>query len=192
MKKKTIFQITLSAVMAALSIVLEKFMSVNIVMHLKFTFYGLPLMIIGIMFGPKLGFMTGLVAGIVLQLTSPYGLSLTSPFWALAPIAWGGLSGLLYRIFSQKKEFWCLLIVVIITSLCANLLNTLAMYMETILIKDPYYTVAAILLDWPIRLLAMIILVIPYTLLVKIMVSNLSFWQQDINGNDKQELEDNR
>lgn len=192
MKKKIVFQITLCAIMAALSIVLERFMSVNVGMHLKFTFYGLPLMIIGIIFGPKLGFTTGLVAGIVLQLTSPYGISLTSPFWALAPIAWGGTSGLLYRAFSQRKEFWVLLFVVIITSLCANLSNTLAMYMETVLIKDPYYTIAAILLDWPIRLLTMIILVVPYTLLVKIIVNNLSFWQQDTDRIDKQEQEDNQ
>ncbi|MDD2492363.1 MAG: ECF transporter S component [Bacilli bacterium] len=190
MKKKMVFQITFCAIMAALSIVLEKFASVDVGMRLKFTFYGLPLMIIGTMFGPKLGFTTGLVAGVVLQLTSPYGMSLTSPFWALAPIAWGGISGLMYRAISPKKGFGYLLLVVIITSLSANVFNTLAMYMETVLINDPYYTLAAILLDWPIRLLSMIILVVPYTILVKVIINHLSFWNNDENKFQEFEQED--
>lgn len=187
MKKKMVFQITFCAIMAALSIALERFVSIDVGMRIKLTFYGLPLMVVGIMFGPKLGFTTGLVAGIVLQLTSPYGISLTSPFWALAPIAWGGISGLLYKAFSRKNGYGYLFIVVLVTSLSANLLNTLAMFMETVLIADPYYTIAAILVDWPVRLLSMVVLVVPYILLIKIVINNLSFLNQNQHRNDPQE-----
>ena len=175
MNKKMVFQVTFCAIMAALSIVLEKFASVDVGMRLKFTFYGLPLMIVGILFGAKLGFTTGIVAGIVLQLTSPYGIGLTSIFWTLAPIAWGGVSGLVYQAVGKKKTYLSILLIVVITSVTANLLNTLAMYMETVLINDPYYTLAAIAVDWPIRLLSMIILVVPYVFLVKIIITNLNF-----------------
>lgn len=179
MKKKLIFQITFCAIMAALSIVLEKFVSIDVGMRLKFTLYGLPLMVIGVIFGPKMGFTTGIVTGIVLQLTSPYGISLTSPFWALASIAWGGISGLVFRFLNKKNAWLNVSLTVIITSLSANLLNTLAMFMETVLINDPYYTLAAIILDWPIRLLSMIILTIPYIILVKIISTRLYPFQNE-------------
>ncbi len=39
--------------MAAVSIILEKFVSLDLGMGIKLTFYGLPLMIVGIMFGVK-------------------------------------------------------------------------------------------------------------------------------------------
>lgn len=167
MRKNEILKITICAVMAAVAIVLERFVSLDLGMGLKLTFYGFPLMLVGILFGFKMGTLTGLVSGTILQLTSPYGVSLTSIFWALAPIGWGSISGLINIFFKKSDKFWCLLIVVLITSISATLLNTIAMIMEGLIKGDEYYALASVLTNLPIRLLSMIILVIPYTLLIK-------------------------
>ena len=85
MKKNEILNITICSIMAAVSIILEKFVSLDLGMGIKLTFYGLPLMIVGIMFGVKLGLLTGMVTGAIIQLTSPYGISVTSIFLFPSP-----------------------------------------------------------------------------------------------------------
>ena len=80
---KKVLKITFCGVMAAMAIALEKVTALPITNSIKITFYGLPLIVVGILYGFKIGFITGLVSGTVLQLTSPYGISVSSPFWAL-------------------------------------------------------------------------------------------------------------
>lgn len=165
MRKKRIFSIALCAIMASLVIVLDRFGSLELFGKIKITFYALPLIVVGISFGLTYGLITGVVAGVVLQLTSPYGIGPTSVFWALAPIAWGGISGLMSKILQKKNKFVLYVVAIACASLAANLLNTFAMFMETLLIKDSWYTVTAIMLDWPLRLLTMVITIVPYTII---------------------------
>lgn len=175
MRKNEILKITVCAVMAALAIVLNRFVSLDLKVA-KLTFYGLPLMLVGILFGFKMGFLTGLVAAVVLQLTSPYGISLVSIFWGLAPIVWGSVSGLTYIAFKKSDKFWCLLLVVLITSTLATLSNTLALIMDGLINGDELFLIANVLSNLPMRLLSMIILVIPYTLLIhKVIKINYRF-----------------
>lgn len=173
MKKSVIFEITISGVMAALAIVLDRFGSINV--GVKITLYGLPLMLVGIMFGVKIGFLTGLASGIVIQLTSPYGVGPTSIFWALAPIAWGTISALMYKVFKKANIWISISLTVLITSLTANILNTCAMYMDSLLVKDSYYTLSKILLEWPPRILAAFVSMIPYTILLVLITYRLRF-----------------
>lgn len=167
MKKNEILNITICSIMAAVSIILEKFVSLDLGMGIKLTFYGLPLMIVGIMFGVKLGLLTGIVTGAIIQLTSPYGISVTSIFWALAPIVWGTLSAIMYLVFKKSNNFIVLVCVVLTTSLSATIVNTLAMILEGIIFADEYYAFANVIANVPIRFLSMVILVIPYALLLK-------------------------
>ena len=135
-RKELIFRIVLCAIMAALSIVLDK-VSVN-VERFKITFYALPLIVVGITNGISYGLIAGAVSGLVLQLTSPYGVGPTSVFWALAPIAWGGVSAVIYHLFKKKinNRFILYTLSIVIASVVANVLNTFAMYMDSLLIKE--------------------------------------------------------
>jgi len=164
-------------------------------------------MVVGILHGPKLGALTGLISGIILQLTSEYGINLSSIFFGLAPVVWGFVSGVVFKLFSKikwfnsghknddlefdeyaikesdydlnkdsdnianedkpKKSYGKIILLYFITvffaSVAANLSNTFAMFMDSIFIKDSYYTGAMILVDWPGRLLTMTVAMVPYT-----------------------------
>ena len=165
-RKKLIYLITLCAIMAGLAIVLDK---ISLYMGvIKITFYALPLIVVGIVEGLLPGLVAGAIAGIVLQLTSPYGITPTSAFWALAPIAWGAIPGLISSIFKKKSLTnypLMVTIAVVVASIVANLLNTLAFVMDTLLVKDSYYTMAMIITNWPSRLLLMAVNMVPYIII---------------------------
>ena len=164
-RKNLIFTMSLCAIMAGLSIVLDK-VSINLG-TMKITFYALPLIVVGVVNGLLPGFLAGLISGIVLQLTSPYGITLSAPFWALAPIAWGTISGLVKFIFDKKKiNNYPLLVGIAVTlaSITANLVNTFAFFMDSLLVKDSYYTTAVILTNWPPRLVIMLVSIVPYVI----------------------------
>ncbi len=212
MKNKKIYLIVLVATMAAMAIALDKIGSLKLTQSIKITFYAIPLMVVGILHGPKLGALTGLISGIILQLTSEYGINLSSIFFGLAPVVWGFVSGLVFKVFSKikwfnagydnddldndnlesdeyvidktaydlnkdsdnitnydkpKKSYGKIIILyflaIFFASVAANLSNTFAMFMDSIFIKDSYYTGAMILVDWPGRLLTMTVAMVPYT-----------------------------
>lgn len=173
MKNNRIFNIAFCAILAAMAIALEKVASLQITPAIKITFYALPLLVVGVLYGPFLGFMTGLVAGTVMQLTSQYGVSLSSPFWALAPVCWGFVSGLVYLPFRKKNRWIGIVLAVALASIFANLANTLAMLMDALLVKDSWYTTSAIMLDWPGRLLTMVVTMVPYIVITGIVVDSL-------------------
>lgn len=167
LRNQNIYLITLIATMSAMSIVLDKVSSLEVTKSLKITFYAIPLLVTGIIHGPKIGFLTGLISGVVMQLTSKYGITLSSPFWAIAPIFWGLISGLIFKMFrvKERKFFGKVLIytlTVIYASIMANLANTFAMFMDSLLVNDSWYTKTMILIDWPGRLLTMLVTMIPY------------------------------
>ena len=89
MKKSKVFSLSFCAIMASISIVLTIY-EVNLPIF-NVALYGLPLVFVSILFGPRYGFLTGLIAGSVEQIMK--GLSIQSFVWIIAPLAWGGLSG---------------------------------------------------------------------------------------------------
>lgn len=165
MRNKHVFQIVFCAIMAAMAIALNSIASLQITQSIKITFYAIPLLVVGVCFGPLMGAMTGLVAGVVLQLISPYGISLSSPFWALAPVFWGWISGLCFKLCKKMNIYVAITIAVIAASVSANIINTFAMIMDSLLVKDSWYTLSAIMVDWPGRLLTMAVTLIPYILI---------------------------
>ncbi len=178
-KNKSIYYICLVSIFSAMAIVLEKFVTIRIGTSIKITLYALPLLVMGINHGKYLGMITGVVTGLVLQLTSPYGIGVTSFFWGLAPVAWGFFSGLLFELLEKlntKKNGKIIryILTIFIASLCATILNTLAMVLDTLLIKDTTYTFAKILTDLPIRLLTMVIALIPYVFITYIVCDRLN------------------
>ena len=65
LKNNKVYLIVLVATMAAMAIALEKIGSLKVTPSIKITFYAIPLMVVGILHGPKLGALAGLVSGIV-------------------------------------------------------------------------------------------------------------------------------
>ncbi len=179
MKKIKVFDVTIVAIMAALAIILERFSFGN--GFLKFTFYGFPLMFVGVFMGWKLGLLTGLVAGIIIQLTSPYGITITSPIWALAPISWGFFSGITFNLTKKMNIWLSLFISVLLTSIVSTSLNTLAMFCDSWLIGDSYFTAANILTNLPSRLVSMLVLVFPYTILLRALYTRKDLFSEKNN-----------
>lgn len=176
MKKKIILEIAIIGVMASLAIVLEKFSIPRGNSYLKFTFYGLPLLLVGCMWGAKVGLLTGLVSSFVMQLTSEWGLSITTPLWMMAPICWGGVSGLVFYLLKRKNTLPNMFIVSFITSILATLLNTIAMVVDGVVYGGDFLTVIAnVITNLPPRLISMVILGVCYAILLWILIKRLSF-----------------
>ncbi|MGM9858335.1 MAG: folate family ECF transporter S component [Bacilli bacterium] len=135
MKIKT-KQITVAALLAALSVVLD-YLSFR-TDSTKLTLYSLPLLISGMIFGPWVGLLTGVVAGFLAQLLS-YGLSLTTLLWMLAPMAWGFFSGLiLHKGFKKTKgSNVSIICTIVITSIICLSLNTLCIYLDGVIYHYP-------------------------------------------------------
>lgn len=130
MKKSKVFRLSFCAIMASMSIVLTLF-EVNLPVF-NVALYGLPLVFVSVLFGPSYGFLTGLIAGAVEQITK--GLSIQTFIWILAPLAWGGLSGLVYHVlknlFGDNKEYKKIVyyvFAIFISVLVANVCNSAAM-----------------------------------------------------------------
>ena len=110
MRQKIIFNIVIASILAAMALVLEK-LGIKIPLlgnttTLRISFYGLPLMIAGIIFGYKTGLLSGLIMAIISQLVlSEYGITPTTPLWMIAPIIFGLLSGLIIKIFNIVENF---------------------------------------------------------------------------------------
>jgi len=137
MRQKIIFNIVIASILAAMALVLEK-LGIKIPLlgnttTLRISFYGLPLMIAGIIFGYKTGLLAGLIMAIISQLVlSEYGITPTTPLWMIAPILFGLLSGLIIKIFKDKISVISILISVVITSIFVSLANSLALYVDGI------------------------------------------------------------
>lgn len=144
MKKQKIFKITFCAVMAAMSLVLT-FFEVNLPIF-NVAMYGLPLVFVSIMYGPGYGLLTGLVCGAIEQIYK--GLSIQTFLWIIAPLAWGGLSGLVYygfkKVFNDDKAYKKIIfyaVAVLVSVFVANVSNSLALAVFGYT-KDPITSIA--------------------------------------------------
>lgn len=176
---KRIYLICLVATMAAIVVVLENYLSIRIGVDIKITLHGLPLLVVGILYGPILGLITGLVAGIIAQLTSPYGVDITSIFWILAYLAWGFVPGLVFKITNKLPKLPRYILAIFLASISATLLNTFAMLISTVLIKNSGYTFATIMVKLPIRLLNMVLSMIPYVLICRVVCDRIKIYLDD-------------
>lgn len=137
MRKKVIFNIVVASILAAMALVLEK-LGIKIPLlgsttTLRISFYGLPLMIAGIIFGFKTGLLAGFITATISQLIlSDYGITPTTPLWMLAYIVFGVLSGLIIKLFKGKISIISIITAVVITSICVSLANSLALYVDGI------------------------------------------------------------
>ena len=86
------------AFFSAISIVLGKFLAINISESFRLSFENLTIILSGILFGPIAGFITGIVADVLGCLLYGYALN---PIITLGAVTIGFLSGILYKILSN-------------------------------------------------------------------------------------------
>lgn len=129
MNNKFLIKLIYCSVMGAMAYVCTFF---EIPIIFTITLYGIPLIFVGVMCGPAYGALTGLIAGTLEQLK--WGISLQTFLWLLAPITWGGLSGLLYiflkKIFKDNKVYKKIIIYtvsILVSAIFANVFNSLAL-----------------------------------------------------------------
>ncbi len=158
MKKITIRQICFAAILAAMSLVLD-YLSYK-TDFTKITLYSLPLIFAGIFCGPLVGGLAGLIEGFLSQLTT-YGLTITTPLWMIAPVAWGLVSGLVFKLFKNKKSnALAISVTILITSLLVVVINTVVLILDGIIMKYPTTYVYATIVARTITALAIAILYI--------------------------------
>ncbi len=129
-----IHKITLSSVMASLSIILN-LISVRTDSSL-YSIYALPLLLTGMLFGPLCGLFAGFTTGFIVQLVT-YGLMPTTILWLLAPMSWGLISGLLAKLFHYKNKPIWIIFNVTISSISALFLNSLGMILDGLIYQYP-------------------------------------------------------
>ena len=96
---KTLVQ---TAILIAISIVLTRVGSIMILPTLRLGFGETPLMMSGLLFGPVIGGLSGLVADMVGFVINPQGP--WHPGFTLSSMMWGVIAGLFAMYFRSKKE----------------------------------------------------------------------------------------
>lgn len=169
MKSKLVLKIVVAGMMAALSFVLNNYVAIDL-FEMKFTFYALPLMIVGMFYGPVTGLLSGFVTGLLCQLFSKYGLTITAPLWMLAPMAWGSLSGLIMKLFKNDYKIWKVALTVLIVSLIVVGLNSIAMIIDGLVFE---YPTEYVLTKLGIRIITALVTGVFYTALLYVVLNRL-------------------
>ncbi len=168
--KSKLMRITIPAIMAAMSVVLE--MVAFNTGWTKVTLHGIPLMFTGIMFGPSVGCLTGLTAGLLAQLKYPF--SIASLVYPIAYIMWAVIPGFFAKFFKDKRAFPLIVLAVVFASIFANLTNTGAMMIDALFVDGSYLTVAGILAKWGTRIITMILMLLPNIFLLERLIIALT------------------
>lgn len=125
-KMKTQILVTCGLLMA-MHIVLSYF-SITLP-TMKINLSGLPIIVGGLLFGPVVGFLVGLLGSFLYQMLS-YGLMWTTILWMI-PHA---VRGLIVGVYAKHKKYHLgkfeVVILVLVSSLVATLLNTVGMYID--------------------------------------------------------------
>lgn len=100
-----------SALFAAISIVLGKFLAISVGDTLRFSFENLTIILSGVLFGPAVGGATGLIADIIGCILRGYAIN---PVLTFASVFIGFSSGAVYYILRKYNNHIRLLAVVLI------------------------------------------------------------------------------
>ncbi len=127
---KSIKCIAVVGVFLAIAVVLDGFGSIRVGEFLKINFTFLPLALIGVLYGPTPGFLSGILVDVIGYLVNPIGAFI--PWLALIT----GLEGLiygfvLYNLKPEKtvKQFIRIVIArALVCFICNLVLNTIALY----------------------------------------------------------------
>jgi ECF transporter S component (folate family) len=101
-KTNTVRNLTTTALLVALSIILSRMLSIYLIPSLKLSLAGVPLIMIGLYFGPFYGFIGGAISDIIGFAINPAGGGFI-PGLTLSTAAVGFVPGLIYYYFKKTK-----------------------------------------------------------------------------------------
>ena len=159
--------ITILALLAAISIVLGKFLAINIGESIRLSFENLTIMLAGILFGPIAGFITGLVADVLGCLLYGYALN---PIITLGAASIGFFSGAFYKLFSNINSTFNILLTIVISHIIGSIL------IKTIGLSVWYDLPFLVTLGW--RALNYLIVSTAEFMLITILLKNNGFKSQ--------------
>lgn len=162
-------KLCVAAVMAALFVVLDM-LSIKIGQNIKITFGGLPIIVAAIFGGPVIGLLTGLVGAFIGQLIS-YGLSVTTVIWIIPAGVRGLAMGLLFIAFRRRTDWVTLGIEIVISSLIVTVLNTAALYIDSLIYG--YYSAAVVFGATVFRIASSVLTSAVYVLVIAPIVAAL-------------------
>lgn len=144
---KATYKITLTAIFAALYIVLS-FITIRLG-NVSITLAPLPILILTLIVAPWAGISVCFVGEAVLQ-TCLYGLTPTTPIWMIGPLLRPCILSILILIFpSIKDKSWKFIIAAVVAGLFTTAGNTLALYLDALIIGYPF---SFVLVETAIRL----------------------------------------
>lgn len=113
-----------TSLLVSMSVVLKVFFSFTLTTF-RFTFYDIPLIVSGIMFGPMVGAVSGFVTDVA-NIVYP-NLATGFSLFTVSSMMWGIVPGLL--LFKRKLNILNITIVILITSILCFSINTMALYL---------------------------------------------------------------
>ena len=154
MQKKALLttkQITLVAILIAMAVILKSFLVVE-TGSFRFTFYDIPMMVIGIVFGPIVGGVTGIIVDFFHMMFSPWAF--TFNVFTLSNMVWAVIPGLL--LFGRQLTKPRLIITVLIASFLSFGLNTIGIVQFQgmgAMLATLYYRIGVLLIKLPIQVM---------------------------------------
>ena len=151
-QKASVRFITRVGVMVALGVVMKMFFSPMIGTGIRLNTYGAPIAVVGILFGPVAGGLTGYLVDLLYSLY--YGWGVVPNFFTVSSIMWGVIPGLFF--FRRSKTLRKVVLVIFLTGLSELIFNTLGLYVFT---TNGFGTVDFLLANLPWRIALMLVMV---------------------------------
>lgn len=145
-------QITLLAIFIAMAVLLKSFLVFE-TGSFRFTFYDIPMIVIGIVFGPFIGGISGIIVDFFHMMFSPWAF--TFNLFTLSNMVWAVIPGLL--LFGRKLTRTRLIITVLIASILSFGLNTIGIIQFQgmgAMLGTLYYRLGVLFIKLPLQVLA--------------------------------------
>lgn len=141
------YKIALTAIFAALYIILS-FITIRLG-NVSITLAPLPILVLTLLIGWWAGISVCFIGEFILQV-GLYGLTITTPIWIIGPLLRPCVLSILILIFpSIKNKSWKFIIAAVIAGLFTTAGNTLALYLDALIIGYPF---SFVLIETAIRL----------------------------------------
>ena len=160
----------ISAFFAAMSIVLGKYLAINLGDTLRFSFENLPVILAGVAFGPVYGALVGIVADLIGCLLVGYAIN---PVITLGAATIGMISGL-YRYFPERAGGVSRFLYIALAVFSSHAVGSVII--KTVGLAKFYDMPLGILMLW--RLLNYLIIAILETVIISFILSSKSITQE--------------
>ena len=142
MGKFTVRRICIDGMLAAIYCILSV-ASFTVYPNVQITFAGLAVIVAAIAYGAPDALFVALVGAIVSELRSGYGFSITTPMWIASRLVRAIIVGIVASIFLHKKQRMedhpvICSITIVVAAICVTGANTLALWLDSIIIGYHY------------------------------------------------------